>query len=63
MQHYTEQSDHLTGAPAEGIAAVMAANQQLDETEDMADLFLEELNRLWTEPSTALPFDDAAWVA
>ena len=46
-----------------GIAAVMAANQQLDETEDMADLFLEELNRLWTEPSTALPFDEAAWVA
>ena len=63
MQHNIEQTEDLTGALAEGIAAVMAANQQLDETEDMADLFLEELNRLWTEPSTALPFDEAAWVA
>ena len=63
MQHNTEQSEDLTGTLAEGIAAVMAANQQLDETEDMADLFLEELNRLWMEPSTALPFDEAAWVA
>jgi hypothetical protein len=29
----------------------------------MADLFLEELNRLWAEPAPELPFDDAAWVA
>ena len=63
MHDKTEQSEDLTGALAEGIAAVMAAKQQLEETQDMADLFLEELNRLWTEPPTSLPFDEAAWVA
>ncbi len=35
---------------AEGIAAVMAADEQLSRTEDLADLFLEELNRLWADP-------------
>ena len=28
----------------------MAADEELEEPEDMADLFLEELNRLWAEP-------------
>jgi hypothetical protein len=35
---------------AQGIAAVMAAEEELTLPEDMADLFLEELNRLWGEP-------------
>jgi hypothetical protein len=35
---------------AEGIAAVIAAGEELSRPEDMADLFLEELNRLWVEP-------------
>jgi hypothetical protein len=53
MQQKTEQSEELTDSLAEGIAAVMAANEELEDTEDMADLFLEELNRLWAEPSSA----------
>lgn len=39
--------DHL----AEGIAAVMAAEAELSQPEDLADLFLEELNRLWADPA------------
>ncbi|MEP7241161.1 MAG: hypothetical protein ABI697_09780 [Devosia sp.] len=46
--------EELDDTLAEGIATVMAASDQLDETpeqtEEMADLFLGELNRLWTEP-------------
>ena len=49
MHEKTEQSEELTDSLAEGIAAVMAANEELEDTEDMADLFLEELNRLWAE--------------
>ena len=59
MQHNIEQSEDLTGALAEGIAAVMAANEQLEDAfgeEEMADLFLGELNRLWVES----PMDQAA---
>ncbi|HVY52283.1 MAG TPA: hypothetical protein VHA07_12085 [Devosia sp.] len=51
----------LTDTLAEGVAAAMAAHEQMlagEETApaDMADLFLEELNRLWAEepsPSSA----------
>ncbi|MEO8759004.1 MAG: hypothetical protein ABI398_14780 [Devosia sp.] len=50
MYEKTEQSEGLTDSLAEGIAAVMAADEDLEETGDMADLFLEELNRLWAEP-------------
>ncbi len=39
--------DHL----AEGIAAVMAAEAELSQPEDLADLFLGELNRLWSDPA------------
>jgi hypothetical protein len=34
----------------------MAADEELEGPADMADLFLEELNRLWSEP---LPADAA----
>jgi hypothetical protein len=56
MHEKTEQSEELTDSLAEGIAAVMAADDELDDrdleqTEDMADLFLDELNRLWAEGS------------
>ena len=44
-----EPSVELTDSLAEGIAAVMAAGHELDLDSDMADLFLEELNRLWAE--------------
>jgi hypothetical protein len=44
-----DQSAELTDSLAEGIAAVMAAGQELDIDAHMADLFLEELNRLWAE--------------
>ena len=50
MNQKTEHSEELTDSLAEGIAVVMAANAELDSIEDMTDLFLDELNRLWTEP-------------
>lgn len=39
----------LTDSLADGIAAVMAAGHELETGSDLADLFLEELNRLWAE--------------
>jgi hypothetical protein len=45
-----EESPVLEDTLAQGIAAVMAADEELSLPEDMADLFLEELNRLWSEP-------------
>lgn len=51
MNDKSEQSEGLTDSLAEGIAAVMAAEELLKEPEDMADLFLEELNRLWADPA------------
>jgi hypothetical protein len=54
MNENTEQSEGLTDALAEGIAAVMAAEEQLSQPEDLADLFLDELNRLWAEPAEPL---------
>ena len=59
MPDETEQSDppaNLADSLAEGIAAVMAAGHELDMGSDMADLFLEVLNRLWAEG----PIENAA---
>jgi hypothetical protein len=45
----------LTDTLAEGVAAAMAAHEEIAAEDDaaapadMADLFLEELNRLWVE--------------
>jgi hypothetical protein len=52
MHDKTEQSEELIDSLAEGIAAVMAASAELaddQDGEDLADLFLGELNRLWVE--------------
>jgi hypothetical protein len=38
----------------------MAATDDLAQPEDMADLFLDELNRLWAEPVTEAPAEAAA---
>ena len=35
---------------AEGIAAIMATEEDLSQPDDLADLFLFELNRLWADP-------------
>ena len=55
MKRKTKRIEELEDSLAEGIASVMAANEALGEapleTEDMADLFLDELNRLWAEPA------------
>jgi hypothetical protein len=50
MHDKSQQPDEVADSLAEGIAAVMAASDQLAEPEDLADLFLEELNRLWAAP-------------
>lgn len=50
MTSRPNESEFLEDALAEGIAAIMAAQEELDRPEDMADLFLEELNRLWADP-------------
>jgi hypothetical protein len=48
------ETETLEDTLAEGIAVLMAADDQLsqpgDLPEDLADLFLEELNRLWADP-------------
>lgn len=51
MNDKSEQTEGVTDSLAEGIAAVMAAEELLKEPEDMADLFLYELNRLWADPA------------
>ena len=51
MNDKSEQTEGLADSLAEGIAAVMAAEELLKEPEDLADLFLEELNRLWADPA------------
>jgi hypothetical protein len=59
MRDKAEQSEELTDTLAEGIAAVMAASERLEanvDDEEMADLFLGELNRLWVES----PYEQAA---
>ena len=54
MKRKAKQAQELEDSLAEGIAAVMAAGESLDEEAadagEMADLFLEELNRIWAEP-------------
>jgi hypothetical protein len=50
MTDRPDETEMLADSLAEGIAAVMAADEQLSQTEDLADLFLEELNRLWADP-------------
>ncbi|MEO6013317.1 MAG: hypothetical protein ABIQ30_07010 [Devosia sp.] len=50
MNKMTEQSQDLADSLAEGIAAIMAADEELSRAEDLADLFLDELNRLWADP-------------
>lgn len=53
----TEPYVELEASLAQSIAAVMSDEADAAETgdrahsEDMADLFLEELNRLWAEPA------------
>jgi hypothetical protein len=47
-----DDTESFEDSLAEGIAAVIAAGEELDdEPLDMADLYLEELNRLWAEPA------------
>ena len=51
-----DDTESLEDSLAEGIAAVIAASAEtddepLDEPLGMADLYLEELNRLWAEPA------------
>jgi hypothetical protein len=54
MKRKAKQAQDLEDSLAEGIAAVMATTESLDDPEteagEMADLFLEELNRIWAEP-------------
>jgi hypothetical protein len=50
MNPETSDTETLEDTLAEGIAAVMAADEQLNQPEDLADLFLSELNRLWADP-------------
>ena len=56
MNEKTEHPEGIEDTLAEGIAAVMAATEALEQPSDMADLFLEELNRLWADPEP-LPFN------
>jgi hypothetical protein len=51
MNAETTETEALEDTLAEGIAAVMAAETEIDHPEDLADLFLEELNRLWADPA------------
>ncbi len=48
------ETEALEDTLAEGIAAVIAADEQLSTQAELADLFLEELNRLWADPSPLL---------
>jgi hypothetical protein len=50
MTSRPNETELLEDALAEGIAAIMAAQEEVARPEDMADLFLEELNRLWADP-------------
>jgi hypothetical protein len=54
MKRKPKPSQDLEDTLAEGIAAVMASGESVEdlpmETAEMADLFLGELNRLWAEP-------------
>jgi hypothetical protein len=54
MNNNTERYEDLEDSLAQGIAAIMAADEELSRPEDLADLFLEELNRLWADPEPLL---------
>ena len=56
MDPETEPFEELEQSLADGIAAVMAAGEDLEEPADLADLYLEELNRLWANPPEARMF-------
>ena len=45
------ETEALEDTLAEGIAAVIAADEHLSNQAELADLFLEELNRLWADPA------------
>ena len=51
MTDTSDPAEGLEDTLAEGIAALMAAEERLARPEDLADLFLDELNRLWAEPA------------
>ena len=51
MNTETAETEALEDTLAQGIAAVIAADEQLNHQADLADLFLEELNRLWADPA------------
>jgi hypothetical protein len=54
MKRKAKQAQELEDSLAEGIAAVMATAESVEgdgaDAGEMADLFLEELNRIWAEP-------------
>ena len=50
MMSRTIETEPFEDALAEGVAAIMAAEEELSRPDDLADLFLEELNRLWADP-------------
>jgi hypothetical protein len=51
MTDRPDETEPLEDTLAEGIAAVMDADEELaTQPADLADLFLEELNRLWADP-------------
>jgi hypothetical protein len=54
MNIETTETEALEDTLAQGIAAVIAADEQLSNQAELADLFLEELNRLWADPSPLL---------
>ncbi len=52
MDPETEPFEELEQSLADGIAA----GEELEEPVDLADLYLEELNRLWANPPEARMF-------
>lgn len=56
MNDASSERVSLDDTLAEGVAAIMAADNDAaapdtPRPEDMADLFLSELNRLWADPA------------
>ncbi len=52
MTDRPDETEPLEDTLAEGIAAVMEASEEpATPPADLADLFLEELNRLWADPA------------
>ena len=44
------EAETLEDSLAQGIAAVIAADERLSPPEEAVDVLLEELNRLWADP-------------